>query len=101
MPKNATLLKCIHQIVENVKNRYYGGSCVDPTGPGLVARIITNDEKRKIELQHMWIRQTNDKFILYKNVAILKMYNGYYDEQDKFKKVEHYSILWSQRKIYK
>jgi len=101
MPKNATLLKCIHQIVENVKNRYYGGSCVDPTGPGLVARIITNDEKRKIELQHMWIRQTNDKFILYKNVAILKMYNGYYDEQDKFKKVEHYSKLWSQRKIYK
>lgn len=101
MPKNTILLNCIHKIVDNVKNRYYGGGCVDPTGPGLVAKIMSKDVKQQIELEHIWNIPTNDKFILYKNVAILKMYNGYYDEQDTFKKVEHYSKLWSQRKIYK
>ena len=40
-------------------------------------------------------------FILYKNVAILKMYKGYYDEQEANKKIIHYNILWRCRKIYK
>lgn len=99
-PNNDICLKCINQIVENVRNRYYGGSCVDPTGPGLVARFI-GDEKKNIELEHIWNKPTGDKFILYKNVAILKMYNGYYGEQEKNKKIIHYSTLWRARKIYK
>ena len=35
-----------------------------------------------------------------KNISILKMYDDYYSEQDKYQKVNHYSALWSQRKIY-
>jgi mannosyltransferase OCH1-like enzyme len=101
LPKNETLLKCINQVVENVNNKYYGNSCVDPTGPGLVARFIGDSEKKLIELEHIWNRPTGDKFILYNNVSILKMYNGYYDEQDRNKKTIHYSALWTHRKIYK
>jgi mannosyltransferase OCH1-like enzyme len=99
-PNNEICLKCINQIVENVRNRYYGASCVDPTGPGLVAKFI-GDERRNIELEHIWNKPTDDKFILYKNVAILKMYKGYYDEQEANKKIIHYHILWRSRKIYK
>jgi mannosyltransferase OCH1-like enzyme len=101
LPKNDILLKCINQIVENVKSRYYGNSCVDPTGPGLLSRFINDSDRQTIELEHIWNRPTGDKFILYKNVSILKMYNGYYDEQGENKKVEHYSILWASRNIYK
>jgi len=101
MPKNEMLMNCINQIVLNVQNRYYGSSCVDPTGPGLVSKYFNQSDKKIIELEHIWNRSNNSKFILYKNVAVLKMYNGYYGEQDKYQKVVHYSKLWSIRKIYK
>ena len=100
-PKNEVCLKCINQIVANVNDRYYGGSCVDPTGPGLVARCMGDAERREIELEHINNAKTFDKFILYKNVAILKMYTGYYREQDNNKKTIHYSTLWNHRRIYK
>jgi len=100
-PRNEICLKCINQIVSNVNNKYYGTSCVDPTGPGLVARFMGNDERREIDLEHIHNFPAGDKFILYKNVAILKMYSGYYGEQDKNKKIIHYSTLWIHRKIYK
>jgi mannosyltransferase OCH1-like enzyme len=99
-PNNEICLKCINQIVENVRNRYYGTACVDPTGPGLVSRFI-GEERKNIELEHIFNRPTGDKFILYKNVAILKMYRGYYDEQEANKKVIHYEVLWTHRRVYK
>ena len=100
LPKNEILLKCINRIVENVSNRYYGSSCLDPTGPGLLAKMLSSSDKSKISLTHLWNRSNNSKFILYKNIAILKMYDYYYNEHDKYQKVNHYSALWSQRKIY-
>lgn len=100
-PKNEICFNCINQIVSNVNNKYYGSSCVDPTGPGLVARFMRDSDRINIDLEHIWNRPTGDKFILYKNVSILKMYNGYYDEQDKNKKIIHYSTLWTHRRIYK
>jgi len=99
-PNNEICLKCINQIVENVRNRYYGTRSVDPTGPGLVSRFI-GEERRNIELEHIWNKPTGDKFILYKNVAVLKMYNGYYDEQEANKKIIHYDSLWNARRIYR
>jgi len=101
MPKNELLLRCINQIVENVKNNYYGNSCIDPTGPGLVGRLMNAETKQKIELEHIHNKFPGDKFILYRNVAILKMYNGYYNELGKNQKAHHYSILWHHRQIYK
>ena len=76
------------------------GSTVVVTGD-IGDKVIGDVERREIELEHIWNRPTGDKFILYKNVAILKMYNGYYYEQDKNQKISHYSTLWTHRKIYK
>ena len=101
LPKNEILLKCINQIVENVKNKYYGSCCLDPTGPGLVSKFLSNEDKTKMKLIHLWNQSDNSKFILYNNIAVLKMYNNYYGEHGQYQKVDHYSALWGQRKIYK
>jgi len=102
MPKNITCLNCINQIVINVSNRYYGSSFLDVTGPGLVAKFLKENDKKNIELEHIFnnTKIVKGKFILYNNISILKMYNDYYTEYDKFNKNSHYSVLWNQRKIY-
>ena len=61
--QNEILLKCINRIVENVTNRYYGSSCIDPTGPGLLAKMLSSSDKSKISLTHLWNRSNNSKFI--------------------------------------
>jgi mannosyltransferase OCH1-like enzyme len=101
MPQNKTLLACINKIVDNVKSKYYGGCCLDPTGPGLVSQIISQDERKSITLKHLWDIKYGNKFILYHDIAILKMYDGFYDEQNAYKKTHHYSELWGRKKIYK
>jgi len=101
LPGNEILLRCINQFVINVANRYYGNSSVDPTGPGLLGSIIKDSDKQKIELRHIFNKPTNEKCILYKDIAILRMYNGYYDEIIKYQKVNHYQELWNNRNIYK
>ena len=40
-PNNETLLKAIYKIVSNVKNKYYGKSSLDPTGPGLLGTCFS------------------------------------------------------------
>jgi mannosyltransferase OCH1-like enzyme len=101
LPKNPILLKCINQIVLNVATRYYGNSSVDPTGPGLLSKFLKENDKKNIELQHIFNKPIDEKSIVYKNIAILRMYKGYYDEIIKFQKVEHYQVLWNAKHIYK
>jgi len=98
-PKNEIMLKCINQIVENVKNKYYGRDCLDPTGPGLLGKYFTKGEKEKMELHfaNINIKNTLDEWvIIFNNVIILRQYNGYRKEQSK----KHYSVLWNERNIY-
>ena len=51
--KNEILLKAIYLIVENVKNKYYGNSFLEPTGPGLLAKYFTNEEKSTFKIKHI------------------------------------------------
>lgn len=101
LPKNETLLRCIREIVNHVKNKYYGTNFLEPTGPLLVAKCLSQQQKGNIELRHFVHPITHNKVILYKNHAIMKMYNGYYQEQEQFKKVDHYSNMWSERRVYR
>ena len=39
---NEILLKAIYQIVENVKNNFYGTHPLEPTGPLLLKTLFTN-----------------------------------------------------------
>ena len=98
-PRNEIMLKCIHQIVENVKNKYYGINCLDPTGPGLLGKYSTKEEKMNMELYYENIKIPNvmDSWVIvFNNTIILKQYDGYRKDQTK----EHYSTLWAKKQIY-
>ena len=99
-PQNAIIGKCIAKVVENVKNRYYGSSCLSPTGPDMMAQFFTADDYSNIILEHVFDKKKNSKLIVMNQVPVLKMYKGYYEEQDRFKRVKHYGGLWDERKIY-
>ena len=99
--KNEILLKAIYQIVENVKNKYYGNSFLEPTGPGLLAKYFTNEEKSTFKIKHILKGQDEtDKYILFNNFPIFRCYSGYTNDRNVFSPKKHYSILWNKRRIY-
>jgi mannosyltransferase OCH1-like enzyme len=96
-PRNQMLFKAIRQIVENVKNKYYGSCFLSPTGPRLLPNFISMNDPI-IDLTHTYIDTT--KFINYNGTPIMKSYCGYDIEKDKSSIKPPYSILWNQRNIY-
>ena len=44
LPRNEIMRKCIYQIVSNVKNKYYGYNCLEPTGTGLLGKYFIKEE---------------------------------------------------------
>jgi len=104
---NKILLDCINQIVLNVKNKYYGESCLEPTGPYLLGTIyksyydITKLDMRlliKINYKLLFTNQ-KDEYIMYDNMIILTAYDTYRIEQKKYK-TPHYIQLWKDKRIY-
>jgi mannosyltransferase OCH1-like enzyme len=99
--RNPILLNAINKIVENVKNKYYGVSFLEPTGPLLLGQYFTDEEKKQSSIKHV-INGNNDcdKLILLNNYPILRCFQNYYSEQNKYKIKKHYSELWHERNIY-
>jgi mannosyltransferase OCH1-like enzyme len=98
-PGNEIMLKCIRQIVVNVRNKYYGKNALEPSGPNLLGKYFTNEEKQKMELrfENINIQNLLDEWvIIFNNTIILRQYNNYRKEQTK----KHYSELWNERNIY-
>jgi mannosyltransferase OCH1-like enzyme len=100
LPRNEILHTCIRQIVENVKNNYYGNGCLHPTGPGLLGKYFTQEEKNSMEMYHSLIEYINKYYIVKGDRIILRTYDGYRDEQSKFQKLKHYSQFWNERNVY-
>ena len=101
---NKILLNCIDQIVENVKNNYYGENCLYPTGPALLGKYFTQEEKNSMEMYHSFTlveNKCNTYYIAKGDRIILRWYDSYREEQSKFKKFKHYGELWNARNIYK
>jgi mannosyltransferase OCH1-like enzyme len=97
--QNEILLKAIHKIVKNVKNKFYGYRDLHPTGPTLLSELFTQSEKNKFNMYHTSYKTIN-KLILYNGYIVLKNYNEYLKEQKTKEKLPHYSILWKKRNIY-
>jgi mannosyltransferase OCH1-like enzyme len=100
-PKNPILLKAIYQIVKNVRTKYYGESCLHPTGPLLLANYFNEKEKNNFDMRHSYYENHNNRFIYLNNYIVFKSYNGYLQEHSKHQKVDHYTVLWKRRNIYK
>jgi len=103
LPQNEIIEKCIYNIVENVKNKYYGPNPLYPTGPGLLGKYFSNDKINSFELYfgNSFIENKLEKYYIVKNdKIILTYYDDYRKEQRKFEKVKHYHKLWNEKNIY-
>jgi mannosyltransferase OCH1-like enzyme len=89
--------KCINQVVENVRNRFYGKSALDITGPNMMTSLFTNNELRNLVILYL---HNNGKDIVYNGTVILSAYPEYRIEQKKFQKTLHYDDLWKKREVY-
>jgi mannosyltransferase OCH1-like enzyme len=101
-PRNEILLKAINQIVENVKNKYYGSCFLSPTGPELLSRFFIEDDKKNFRIYHELIGNSDfDKIIKFDNYMIMRCYPGYFKERDLYSNKRHYGILWNNKNIYR
>jgi len=100
LPGNEILQKCIRQIVDNVQNKYYGNGPLDPTGPGLLGKYFTQEERDTMELYHSFVESNNNYCIIKGDIIILSFYDDYREEQSRFQKMKHYSELWNEINIY-
>uniref|UniRef100_A0A6C0HUM7 Alpha 1,4-glycosyltransferase domain-containing protein n=1 Tax=viral metagenome TaxID=1070528 RepID=A0A6C0HUM7_9ZZZZ len=102
---NPILLDAINSIVENVKNKYYGESCLSPTGPLLLKKMFTDNEINNFEYEYTTSNNEPDLLIVSKkpfnyDLAILKKDNKIYHEQSLNRSENNYVELWSEKKIY-
>jgi mannosyltransferase OCH1-like enzyme len=96
---NEICLKCINKVVENVRLRYYGSSALQITGPLMMIEFFTPNEKRELnDLYHY--DKDGYYYIVYKDHKILTVYNEYRNEQLKFEKNKHYSVMWDEKTVY-
>ena len=99
---NLYLLKCIHQIVNNVKRRYYGSTALSPTGPELLGLIAL---KNKYLINVDMLHYKNGGYIIYKNRFVISTeYSEYNSERSHTYQsihTERYDALWNKRQIYK
>jgi mannosyltransferase OCH1-like enzyme len=103
LPQNEIMKKCIYQIVENVKNKFYGENSISPTGPGLLGKYFTNEKIKQLEMyfKDSFIENKLDEFYVVNNdKIILTYYSGYRIEQLNFQKNKYYGILWDEKSIY-
>ena len=99
---NIFLFKCIRQIVENVKNKYYGNCPLSPTGPVLLGNVIINNTLHvNVDMKHY----EGGGYIIYKNRFVISTeypeYNHERTTSYNNKNTKRYDQLWNERKIYR
>jgi mannosyltransferase OCH1-like enzyme len=96
LPKNESLLKAIQQIVENVKNRYYGKSSLDPTGPVLLGDFFSYEDKVNSTVRR-YVGEQGSGFSI-QGILILDEYKEYREDQKQGQM--HYYDYWINKNIY-
>jgi mannosyltransferase OCH1-like enzyme len=90
---NPILKEGIDQIVQNVKERYYGSCFLSPTGPEMLGRIVANyNVTLEMKYPHNY-----PEHIMYNNRLILRNYPEYRLEQGR---KDYYIDLWNKKNIY-
>jgi mannosyltransferase OCH1-like enzyme len=95
-PHNPIFQKCIQQIVIHVKNQFYGVNPLAPTGPLLLKHMLSQDEKKKIQMQFHRDRE----MISFEGIPILQYYPDYREEQKQSNPNGHYHDMWKNHNIY-
>ena len=99
---NMFLLKCIRQIVENVKHKFYGNSPLSPTGPEMLGAVCINN---RFPLNIDIIHYDGGGYVIYNNRFIMSTeYPEYNNERTSTYNNIHtkrYDALWFEKNIYK
>ncbi len=100
-PSNPDIKKGIDKIVQNCANRYYGNSCLEPTGPLMLKDIITTN----IDMELIYPEQTNSfenriLYIKYQNKDIIKIDYGIRNLIANTISIPSFGYLYSIKKIY-
>ena len=99
-PNNIKLLIAINKVVSNVKNNFYGDSCLEPTACILLKPIFANDDNVDLSLSIKWGMTSivkNKKVIFYNYKEYRTDQSEYYTE----KNTNYYPVLWNNRAIYR
>lgn len=95
---NKKLLNAINNIVENVKNKFYGGGALDITGPMLLKREFTEEEIDSMRLSIGENECPTKTCINLDGKPVLAMYKDYYETRPLNK--PSYHDLWIDKKVY-
>ena len=98
-PKNKLLLDAINLIVKNVKNNFYGYSSLEPTGPLLLKKLLTNNYIQNLDLSLNVVK--SNIYISLNELPILDIYKEYRTEQNTNSNKPVYDVLWRNKNIYK
>ena len=94
LPKNKILMKCIDQIIINVKTKSYLADPLSITGPQLMNKYFSLREINNLDMS------LKIPHILLNNIPILEIYEEYKTEQLNTELKPHYSILWETKSVY-
>ena len=100
-PNNPLFMDCINQIVDNVKNKYYGPEHTSPTGPWLFASKMDPDDFENIEYSYYesdglgYIRNIENKTV------IMSHYPEYRAEQKSHGSTSYWKDAWMNREVYR
>ena len=102
-PKNPKLWNCIQNIVKNVKEKSYGKSAFEVTGPMLLKREFDDQELENTKMFSIGEHECPTPTCLYyDNKPVLAMYKEYRDDQKSLKEdpSTNYFELWKTRHIF-
>ena len=103
-PGNQKLMNCINAIVKNVKNKYYGNSPLEPTGPLLLVKQFNETELTDFENIGLSEDKCPTKTCINKDGnPIFAIYDGYLEEKKQLfsqNTTKDYSDLWNEKQIY-
>lgn len=100
-PGNEILKKAIYQIVENVKNKYYGLNYFCPTGPFLLKTYFESNELELVHREVVDMNREKKYYISYNNGASILYYNyKEYRNMQRLESKKHYAQLWEEKAIY-
>lgn len=100
-PGNEKFKKCIDAIVHHTQIHFYGINNLCPTGPFLLRRFFTPDERKDVKLRFHGYKTFKTHGIHFKGIKVLDIYPQYRTEKYKFAKTSYYGDLWRLKRIYR
>jgi mannosyltransferase OCH1-like enzyme len=94
---NNIMLRSINRVVENVKNKFYGQTTLEPTGPMMLKAFFPTKTINGFPLELKG--SNNGLYILYKNCQILA-FAKHYRSQQQHQAQEHWSTYWHNKTMY-